>query len=499
MSSSTPIHPALSRILPPGSRVVYSYRSSNNEPRYLIQNSDGTQYIANSSLTRALIPYYDPSYVTSLILQGRLTDSKALAYFSPASSTPEAPRTSRSTITLSNNSNPTVRSLPWSITDNLSRTNGKLVLGSSGGYVSVSNPNFNSSPVYYRTQLGGTGIAPQSGLAKENFTGGSIYFSPSLADIPGLQNGASVPVALSFFQKDQTGREINTVSATYSYVVDRPLTASLTLNRPDRLYKEGDLFSFSVDAKNISQPFNQVYWKLSGQGLSSSSFTSDYAGRQYGVSLSGAARLVTSAGYNPSGTGTLDYPVNSMLFSRNNTIDGNRKLTLSLYSDSSFTKLLDSEDFTLSDGPAPVAPPTDPVTGGRLVTSTPVRDFLTGTQSADRFLFPALSSSRLDSIDVTTGLQPGTDIIDAPGSFSFADIKQLGRVASLDASGIASLLSAQNFTSGSAAMFSLSTSPYLPSRTFLAINDSVAGFSQNSDSIIEISNWQGDIRSLTII
>jgi len=417
-------------------------------------------------------------------------------------------------------STPAVRSLPWSITDSLSSPNNLLVLGSSGGIVSVNNPNFNATPVYYRIQAG-VGSLSETGLVSSNFRGGSLNYSLSPADIPHLPNNTSVPLTLSFFQKDQSGREVNTVSKTYSYVVSRPLTASLNLNRPDRLYKEGDVLSFSVDAQNTSQPFSHIYWKLSGSGLSSSTFTSSSNGNTYGTSLSGAVRLVSSAGYNPSGVGKLDYPVSPMLFSRNSTVDGNRLFTLSIYSDSSYTKLLDSEAFTLSDSPAPVVSVKPLVTGGSATTPTsapvvtatvPVssistvasavpsaptqattltsgRGLLTGTSGSDTFTLSRLSDSQASNQDLITEFDTTADRIDLPGTgWRYFDIGV--QVFSPDVAQEQSLsrfLQPVVFKDSAAFKFNVWDTSKGSYRTYLAVNGSLPGYQESDDALIEIT------------
>jgi hypothetical protein len=74
----------------------------------------------------------------------------------------------------------------------------------------------------------------------------------------------------------------------------------------------------------------------------------------------------------------------------------------------------------------------------------------------------------------------------------------LGSVSELSASAITALLTPASFpaltrtSTGGAASFTFGT------RTFLAINDGVAGFSAASDSILEITGYSGNLGQLKI-
>jgi hypothetical protein len=67
-----------------------------------------------------------------------------------------------------------------------------------------------------------------------------------------------------------------------------------------------------------------------------------------------------------------------------------------------------------------------------------------------------------------------------PSSFTNA-----GAVATLDNTGIIAKLTTANFAANSAAQFTFGT------RSFVAINDATAGFSQTTDAIIEITGLTG--------
>jgi hypothetical protein len=125
-------------------------------------------------------------------------------------------------------------------------------------------------------------------------------------------------------------------------------------------------------------------------------------------------------------------------------------------------------------------------------------DLLTGTTGADSFVLTRLSDALWSSTpDRITNLQAGVDSIDSPYSRTSAiKPKQLGLVQSLDAAGIANLLSSKNLSKNGASTFTFNGGNTL--RTFLALNDATAGFRPSSDSVIEITGYTGNLSNLAI-
>lgn len=66
-------------------------------------------------------------------------------------------------------------------------------------------------------------------------------------------------------------------------------------------------------------------------------------------------------------------------------------------------------------------------------------------------------------------------------------------MASLTESGIAAVLTGASFVANRGATFSFG------SRSFLAINDSTAGFSAATDALIEITGFSGSLTNLAIV
>jgi hypothetical protein len=126
------------------------------------------------------------------------------------------------------------------------------------------------------------------------------------------------------------------------------------------------------------------------------------------------------------------------------------------------------------------------------------KDTLTGgtTGGGDTFLYSSLSHSLLSGFDVITDFQIGTDTLDGPVPVSSADVKKLGSVTSLAEGSIAALLTATNLPANGAAIFSFGTATV---RTFLVLNDSIAGYKASSDALIEITGYTGSLSSLSVV
>jgi serralysin len=120
-------------------------------------------------------------------------------------------------------------------------------------------------------------------------------------------------------------------------------------------------------------------------------------------------------------------------------------------------------------------------------------DTLTGLGGADTFRYANLGDSLLNQYDRITELQVGVDQIDGPSQVITGKVRQLGTVSSLSQSAIQQVLTTSQFVANGAASFTFG------SRTFLALNDAIAGFNSSRDSIIEITGYSGNLGQLGII
>ena len=121
-------------------------------------------------------------------------------------------------------------------------------------------------------------------------------------------------------------------------------------------------------------------------------------------------------------------------------------------------------------------------------------DRLTGGLGNDRFEFE-LSHSLLGSHDVITDLEIGKDVIDGPNIREIGSslIRKLGNVMSLTEAAIQRVLTPTTFGSNGASTFTFGN------RTFVAMNNATAGFSAQTDSVIEITGDRGNLSDLKIM
>ena len=137
-------------------------------------------------------------------------------------------------------------------------------------------------------------------------------------------------------------------------------------------------------------------------------------------------------------------------------------------------------------------------TGANSIDGGAGADTLTGLAGADTYVYTTLSNSLLGApgaytYDRITDLAIGTDRIDGPSTVTAVALKELGTVSTLDQAGIAALLTTANFVANGAATFGFG------SRTFLALNNSVAGFSSTTDAVVDITGFTGLLTNLAII
>lgn len=120
-------------------------------------------------------------------------------------------------------------------------------------------------------------------------------------------------------------------------------------------------------------------------------------------------------------------------------------------------------------------------------------DALTGLGGSDIFRYSLLSDSLLNQYDWITDLAIGFDRIDAPHAVTLGSVRQLGSVSALTDVALRQVLSSDKFVANGASTFNFGT------RTFLALNDSIAGFSTSRDAVIEITGYSGSLNQLEII
>jgi serralysin len=124
-------------------------------------------------------------------------------------------------------------------------------------------------------------------------------------------------------------------------------------------------------------------------------------------------------------------------------------------------------------------------------------DQLTGLGGNDVFRLSSLGQSLLGAVDRITDFSIGADSLDGPMAVAATQVAKLGAVSSLSEAGVASVLTPTSFLASKAATFTLGSGP--TTRTFVALNNGVAGFQAASDGVLEITGYNGDLRGLAVI
>lgn len=127
--------------------------------------------------------------------------------------------------------------------------------------------------------------------------------------------------------------------------------------------------------------------------------------------------------------------------------------------------------------------------GGQILVGGAKADILSGGQGNDFFVFTG-GSSRLDNMDRIVDLSAGQDTLVSHTAVN--NLMNAGTLANLQAGTISAALNATNFGANAGAAFSAE------GRTFVVLNDGVAGFDAATDTIVEVTG-AGDLTGLTII
>lgn len=128
----------------------------------------------------------------------------------------------------------------------------------------------------------------------------------------------------------------------------------------------------------------------------------------------------------------------------------------------------------------------DSLTGGTGI------DLVTGGSGQNHFVYRELSESLLSGFDSITDFKIGSDYLEGPNLVSAADVQNLGSVESLSSAAVSDQLTAAQFVAYGAATFTFGV------RTFVALNDGLAGFQSDRDAIIEITGFSGSLSDLSI-
>ena len=120
----------------------------------------------------------------------------------------------------------------------------------------------------------------------------------------------------------------------------------------------------------------------------------------------------------------------------------------------------------------------------------------------DTFVYTTLTNSLLGTpsnytFDRITDLTIGQDKIDGPKTVSSTQLQKLGAVNTLDQAGLQGVLTSTKFVANGAATFTYVDNG--ATRTFVAMNDGIAGFDVTKDAVVEITGYSGLLTNLSIV
>ena len=127
--------------------------------------------------------------------------------------------------------------------------------------------------------------------------------------------------------------------------------------------------------------------------------------------------------------------------------------------------------------------------GNNFLTGAAGKDTLTGGSGSDQFNYQNLEDSLLAKYDSITDFKATTDHDYFRIATALQGFNNVGAVSRLDANGISAKLTNSTFAANYAAQFTFG------SRTFIAINDIIAGFNAATDAIVEIKGLTGIIEA----
>jgi Ca2+-binding RTX toxin-like protein len=130
-------------------------------------------------------------------------------------------------------------------------------------------------------------------------------------------------------------------------------------------------------------------------------------------------------------------------------------------------------------------------TGNDILTGAAGKDTLTGGAGIDKFGYKTLTDSLLANYDLITDFNATTGNNLFLVTTARAGLTTGLTVNTLDAAGIGAKLTTTNFAANYAAQFTFTSGT--TTRTFVAINDAIAGFNASTDSIVEVTGLTGTL------
>jgi len=326
-----------------------------------------------------------------------------------------------------------------------------------------------------------SGIASAGSVKTVTFAAGAATATVNVTPIGDTTVEAHESVALTL--QNGSGYAVGTTSTVVGTILndDRP---SVTLSLSPSSVTEGGsanlVFTFTRSV-TTADPLT-VSYSVGGTATTGVDYT--------GITTGSGNRTVTIAGGAASAQVIVDP-------SDDTAVESNETVTLTLASGSDYTVgTTAGVSGTISNDDANPAP----TAGADTLIFTPSQDILTGLGGVDTFRLIDLKNSLFVSgttLDKVTTFVTTEDRFDSPFRTTAVAPIAAGSVVTLDASGIASRLNTSRFVANGAATFTFGSGSSL--RTFLGINNNVAGYQSANDAIIEITGFSGALTSLRVL
>ncbi|MCP9926249.1 M10 family metallopeptidase C-terminal domain-containing protein, partial [Synechococcus lacustris C3-12m-Tous] len=350
----------------------------------------------------------------------------------------------------------------------------------------VATTNVATGTKFYYA-LSGTGITTADfsagALTGEGVTDatGKFSFSHTLANDLTTEGAESLEIKLY----SDSARSIQLGSTASVSIADTSnKTPTYTITPSATTINEGSRLTTTVTTTGVDR-LSKLYYSLSGTGITTADF---------------AAGALTGEGTTDS-WGKFNF---SHILAKDLLTEGTESISIKLYSDSDRTLQVGSTATVLIEDTSVQIEFTGTINNDVLVGNSANNtikglegaDTLTGSEGVDKFVY-ALADSRLAAYDHITDFAIGTDLIDAPIALSSANLRELGAVSALTQADIAAVLTTATFVRNGAATFSFGTGS--STKTFLALNDGIAGYSSTADGLIEITGFTGALTNLALI
>jgi hypothetical protein len=137
--------------------------------------------------------------------------------------------------------------------------------------------------------------------------------------------------------------------------------------------------------------------------------------------------------------------------------------------------------------------------GHNVLTGAGGKDTLTGLTGSDVFSYPKLADSLIAFFDRITDFEMGIDKLDVPSPVSNSSLYYAGLLSSLNPELLMSSFTSTRLPANTTGFLEVLEPLPTGLRTFIVVNDSIAGYQSDLDAVIEITGYRGDLQNLLFV